>query len=77
MEPLPELDLRLRAVVYWQLELLESSSDEVTRKNLRQFCKTVKAIPADSIARAIAYSIEQPAQVEIDEIFIRPIAQDF
>ncbi len=28
-------------------------------------------------ASAIAYSIEQPADVEIDEIVIRPTAQDF
>src|SRR6266576_270374 len=56
-------------------ELAESSSDEATRKNLREFMKM--AIPADSIARAIAYAIEQPADVEIDEIVVRPIAQDF
>jgi NADP-dependent 3-hydroxy acid dehydrogenase YdfG len=35
------------------------------------------AIPADSIARAIAYAIEQPADVEIGEVVIRPTAQDF
>ena len=35
------------------------------------------AIPADSIARAIAYAIEQPAEVEVDEIVIRPTAQEF
>jgi NADP-dependent 3-hydroxy acid dehydrogenase YdfG len=58
-------------------ELPESSSEEATRKNLREFYKTVMAIPADSIARAIAYAIEQPAEVEIDEIVIRPTAQDF
>jgi NADP-dependent 3-hydroxy acid dehydrogenase YdfG len=58
-------------------ELAESSSEEATRKNLREFYKTVMAIPADSIARAIAYAIEQPAEVEIDEIVIRPTAQDF
>jgi len=34
-------------------------------------------IPADSIARAIAYAIEQPADVEIDEVVIRPTALDF
>jgi NADP-dependent 3-hydroxy acid dehydrogenase YdfG len=56
-------------------ELPESSSEEETRKNLREFYKI--AIPADSIARAIAYAIEQPAEVEIDEIVIRPTAQDF
>src|SRR5437016_12442577 len=56
-------------------ELAESSSDEATRKNLREFMKM--AIPADSIARAIAYAIEQPADVEIDEIVVRPTTQDF
>jgi len=58
-------------------DLAESSSEEATRKNLREFYKTVKAIPSDSVARAIAYAIEQPAEVEIDEIVIRPTAQDF
>ena len=56
-------------------ELPESSSEEATRKNLREFYKM--AIPADAIARAIAYAIEQPAEVEIDEVVIRPTAQDF
>ena len=58
-------------------ELPEASSDEATRKNLREFYKTVVAIPAESVAKAIAYAIEQPADVEIDEIVIRPTAQDF
>jgi NADP-dependent 3-hydroxy acid dehydrogenase YdfG len=56
-------------------ELPESSSEEATRANLREFYKM--AIPANSIASAIAYAIEQPANVEIDEIVIRPTAQDF
>jgi NADP-dependent 3-hydroxy acid dehydrogenase YdfG len=56
-------------------ELPESSSEEATRQNLREFYKM--AIPPDSIARAIAYAIEQPAEVEVDEIVIRPTAQDF
>src|ERR1700751_5036751 len=56
-------------------ELPESSSQEATRKNLREFYKM--AIPADSIAGAISYAIEQPADVEIGEIVIRPAAQDF
>jgi NADP-dependent 3-hydroxy acid dehydrogenase YdfG len=54
-------------------ELPEGSSDEATRKNLREFYKATMAIPANSIA----YAIEQPAEVEIDEIVIRPTAQDF
>jgi NADP-dependent 3-hydroxy acid dehydrogenase YdfG len=56
-------------------ELPESSSEEATKKNLREFYKM--AIPASSIASAIAYAIEQPTEVEIDEMVIRPTAQDF
>jgi NADP-dependent 3-hydroxy acid dehydrogenase YdfG len=56
-------------------ELPESSSEEATRANLREFYKM--ALPASSIARAIAYTIQQPADVEIDEVVIRPTAQDF
>ena len=56
-------------------ELPESSSEEETRKNLREFYKM--AIPANSTASAIAYAVEQPAEVEIDEMVIRATAQDF
>jgi NADP-dependent 3-hydroxy acid dehydrogenase YdfG len=56
-------------------ELPESSSEEASRKNLREFYKM--AIPANSIASAIAYAIEQPPEMEIDEMVIRPTAQDF
>lgn len=34
-------------------------------------------IPSDSVARAIAYAIEQPADVDINEIVIRPTVQEF
>ena len=56
-------------------ELSESSSDEATRKNLREFMKM--AIPASAIARAVAYAIEQPVEVEVDKMVIRPTVQDF
>ena len=36
-----------------------------------------QAIPAASVARAIAYAIEQPADVDIIEIVLRPTSQDF
>jgi NADP-dependent 3-hydroxy acid dehydrogenase YdfG len=35
------------------------------------------AIPADSVARAITFAIEQPADVDINEIVLRPTAQEF
>ncbi len=55
-------------------EIPESSSEEATRENLREFYKM--AIPANSIASAIAYAIEQPPEVELDEVVIRPTVQD-
>jgi NADP-dependent 3-hydroxy acid dehydrogenase YdfG len=56
-------------------ELKEGSSDEAASKNVKEFYKM--AIPADSIARAITYAIEQPNDVEIDEIVVRPTVQEF
>ena len=56
-------------------ELPEGSSEEGTRKNLREFYKI--AVPADSVARAIVYAIGQPAEVDVNEIVIRPTKQDF
>ncbi len=38
--------------------------------------KSSKAVTL-SIARAIAYAIEQPADVDINEIVIRPTVQEF
>jgi len=33
------------------------------------------SIPADSVARAIAFAIEQPSDVDVNEMVIRPTAQ--
>jgi NADP-dependent 3-hydroxy acid dehydrogenase YdfG len=33
------------------------------------------AIPPDAIARAVAFAIEQPAEVDVNEIVVRPTAQ--
>ena len=33
------------------------------------------AIPADAIARAIAFAVEQPTNVDVGEIVVRPTAQ--
>lgn len=35
------------------------------------------AIPASSVARAVAFAIEQPDDVDINEIVLRPTAQEF
>jgi NADP-dependent 3-hydroxy acid dehydrogenase YdfG len=56
-------------------ELKLGSGDEASRNNLAEFYKT--AIPADSVARAIAFAIEQPADVGINEVMLRPLTQEF
>ncbi len=54
-------------------ELAETISDATLRKGLQEYRKI--AIPAEAIARAMAYAIEQPADVDINEIVVRPTAQ--
>ncbi len=56
-------------------ELPNGTSDKATRTQLLKLYEI--AVPAESVASAIAYAIGQPAAVEIDEIVIRPTAQDF
>jgi NADP-dependent 3-hydroxy acid dehydrogenase YdfG len=57
-------------------ELKQGTSDEASSKMVTDLYKAW-AIPAESVARAVAYAIEQPADVDINEIVIRPTAQEF
>jgi len=36
-----------------------------------------KAIPADAFARAVQYAIEQPEEVDVNEILFRPTSQAY
>ncbi|TWD93409.1 NADP-dependent 3-hydroxy acid dehydrogenase YdfG [Neobacillus bataviensis] len=54
-------------------ELLETTSDPTMKAGLEDFYKV--AIDAESIARAISFAIEQPADVGINEMIIRPTVQ--
>lgn len=56
-------------------ELKLGSSHEESSKFVKDFYTL--AIPADTVARAIAYAIDEPANVDINEIVLRPTAQDF
>ncbi|WP_282876510.1 SDR family oxidoreductase [Pseudomonas peli] len=56
-------------------ELKFGSSHQASRDFVVDFYQ--QAIPADSVARAIAFAIEQPADVDINEIVLRPTVQDF
>jgi NADP-dependent 3-hydroxy acid dehydrogenase YdfG len=54
-------------------ELTSTISDPDTAKGVDEMYKM--AIDPDAIARAIAYAIEQPADVDVNEIIIRPTRQ--
>jgi NADP-dependent 3-hydroxy acid dehydrogenase YdfG len=54
---------------------LKYSTTSGARATVMDFYKI--AIPAASVARAIAFAIEQPADVDINEIVLRPTAQEF
>ena len=53
-------------------ELAHTISDPGTREMIEDF--RAVALKADAIARAIAYAIEQPGDVDVNEIIIRPTA---
>lgn len=56
-------------------ELKAGSGDSESRKTVEEFYKM--AIPAESVARAIAFAISQPDDVDINEIVLRPTLQEF
>jgi len=56
-------------------ELKHGSSHEESSKFVSEFYEI--AIPSTSVARAIAYAIEQPDDVDINEIVLRPTVQEF
>ncbi|MBM6594228.1 SDR family oxidoreductase [Microvirga pudoricolor] len=53
-------------------ELAETISDETAREAMRDFRKN--AIDPAAIGRAIRYAIEQPPEVDVSEIVVRPVA---
>jgi NADP-dependent 3-hydroxy acid dehydrogenase YdfG len=54
---------------------LKFTTTGTAQANVMEFYKA--AIPASSIARAMAVAIEQPADVDVNEIVVRPTAQEF
>lgn len=57
-------------------ELVDGSSDVEAGAAIKAFYDA-NEIPADSVARAVAYAIEQPADMAINEITLRPTRQEF
>ncbi|SFT40058.1 SDR family oxidoreductase [Halomonas saccharevitans] len=54
-------------------ELTSTITDDETAKGVNELYEM--AIDADAIARAIVYAIEQPADVDVNELIIRPTKQ--
>jgi len=52
--------------------ITEADIAEATRKNYAAL-----AIPADAFARAVAYAISEPQEVDVNEILFRPTRQEF
>jgi len=57
-------------------ELPNTITDPVTAEAMRKFYDDI-AIPADSFARAVAFAMSQPDDVDINEILYRPTRQEF
>ncbi|MGH6614601.1 SDR family oxidoreductase [Sphingomonas sp.] len=57
-----------------QTELFDKLTDPAAQRRLASAAEI--ALPADTVARAIAYAIGEPAEVDINEILIRPQAQE-
>jgi len=56
-------------------ELPNSVTDPEAAERIRAFYKQT-AIPADSFARAVAFAISQPQEVDVNEILFRPTSQE-
>lgn len=56
-------------------ELAETISDDAAKKGMDEFRRI--AIPADAIARAVAFAVEQPDGVDVNEIIVRPTASPY
>ncbi|HEY4783589.1 MAG TPA: oxidoreductase, partial [Chthoniobacterales bacterium] len=56
-------------------ELADSISADGAREAMKEFRRI--AIPSEAIGRAIAFAIEQPDDVDVNEIIVRPTASPY
>ena len=56
-------------------ELPNSITEPDVAENVRKFY-AMGAIPADSFARAVAFAMSQPDEVDVNEIVFRPTSQE-
>lgn len=55
-------------------DFIASITDEAARAPIQDVVDAI-AIPSDAIARAVAFAIEQPREVDVNSIVVRPTAQ--
>ena len=56
-------------------ELPQSVTDPDSAERIRKFYEEI-AIPAESFARAVAFAVSQPKEVDVNEILFRPTRQE-
>ena len=57
-------------------ELTDHITHQDTKAALKSSIGQMRALAADDIARAIVYTVSQPAHVAVNEILIRPADQE-
>jgi NADP-dependent 3-hydroxy acid dehydrogenase YdfG len=71
----PEVRVTIISPGVVETELGSDISDATAKEALGQFRKI--SLAPDAIARAIAYAVEQPDDVDINEVIVRPTASAF
>ncbi|MFD6447721.1 SDR family oxidoreductase [Promicromonospora sp. NPDC060204] len=72
-----ESDPGIRATTITPGTVESELADHVTDPGAAEYMRTFRRnlIPADAIARAISFALAQPADVDVNEIIVRPAAQ--
>jgi NADP-dependent 3-hydroxy acid dehydrogenase YdfG len=70
----PNLRVSVVSPGFVATEFVQTVSDAAVREQLLKQ-RDAMAVSPDAIARAIAFAIEQPPEVDVNEIVIRPTAQ--
>ncbi|WP_214849239.1 SDR family oxidoreductase [Exiguobacterium sp. s138] len=69
------VDNNIRATIISPGAVDTELKDHITDEEIKQGIGNLKAMDANAIARAIAYAVNEPDDVAVNEILIRPTAQ--